>query len=558
MKRTLAFAGDLLRTRRGIGLALLCLFTSALSICVILLQPALISAFLRGLGHRQEVVTYLVVTLLAAPLAIHASACANNALLQHIRGASKERLFDFIIRKPLSFFQKRNEGWIESSISIGSHSTRTLVHETIAILSRLIFLIGAAALLTFWVGPVFGASFLGVLLLYLWLSFRLFGRNANRVQQAVQQTSVVSAQIADAIANVATIQQCNSFDHERKRLDEFLAREKSTYSASQRAVDRADAVQRLALATALAVFLIVAHSTVPGSDGSFVAIFIIMLLSYAQLESTGRALNSLFEHQHHLTAILEAIDYRPGSRPQPSRIIQASSDVASGTRPLPPLIRIEDAGFAYQPAHRVLDAISLKIEPGSHQLIQGTSGSGKTTLLKLLTGQLKPCAGRVLLEGRDAWSLTPQDKAASLCAISQRPSLFDRSLFENVVYGHSTSDQRLVIELLRELGLKTPPSQSDKEWLAMTLGKNGGRLSGGERQRVLIARAVLAARPVLVLDEATSELDPETEKKVLEVIHGRLAGCTIIAVSHHPHAELRGYATFRLPERCLDQESPST
>lgn len=171
---------------------------------------------------------------------------------------------------------------------------------------------------------------------------------------------------------------------------------------------------------------------------------------------------------------------------------------------------------------------------------------------------------------RNVQDLSTREKAETFCIVSQGAPLFDRPLHENVAYGHANQNRAVILQLLRELGLRPPPGQDEEEWLDTPLGRNGCRLSGGERQRVLIARAILAARPVLVLDEATSELDPETEKRVLEIIHDRLADCSIVAVSHHPHARVSGYASLslsraraaaRAAQRAAPgsaQESPST
>lgn len=569
MKASLAFLAEISRTRQGIWLTFLSVLTSVQSISVILLQPVLVSAFVRTLTNRQEIVTLLVATLVATPVALYASASANNALLQHVRKASKEILFDSIIRKPLTFFHDHNEGWVESSLSTGSHAAQTLVHESIAIFSRLLFLAGAAVLFAIWMSPFSGTIFLVVLLAYLWLSLFLFKRNAERVQQAVQSTAAVSAQIADAIANVTAIQHNNTFDHERRRLDRFLRLEKSTYRASQASVDRADATQRLILAGVLGAFLMISHSARTAGDGTFLALFVLTMLTYGQLESTGRALNSFFEHYHHLASVLTSIGYRRrgDTRRRGAGSVPAST---SRKRATPPLIQAEKVSFGYRPREQILDRVELEIRPGSHQLIHGSSGAGKTTFLKLLTGQLTPTGGRVLVADRNVQDLSTREKAETFCIVSQGAPLFDRPLHENVAYGHANQNRAVILQLLRELGLRPPPGQDEEEWLDTPLGRNGCRLSGGERQRVLIARAILAARPVLVLDEATSELDPETEKRVLEIIHDRLAGCSIVAVSHHPHARVSGYASLslsraraaaRAAQRAAPgsaQESPST
>lgn len=184
--------------------------------------------------------------------------------------------------------------------------------------------------------------------------------------------------------------------------------------------------------------------------------------------------------------------------------------------------RIELRGVRVQhgdasPELDVLSGLDLVLEPGTTTAIVGPSGSGKTTILNLIAGLLQPSAGQVLLDGRDAATLTREARRDAVTFVFQHPYLFDGTVVENVRVGDPGADEVAVAratELARvdEITARLPHGAST------AVGEAGGRLSGGERQRVSIARALLKPAPVLLVDEATSALDPENERAVVDAL----------------------------------------
>jgi ATP-binding cassette subfamily B protein len=186
---------------------------------------------------------------------------------------------------------------------------------------------------------------------------------------------------------------------------------------------------------------------------------------------------------------------------------------------------------------------SIRIEPGERVGLVGHSGSGKTTFVKLLHRLYDVTGGRILVDGQDIAHWTQDSLRAQLALVPQEPLLFHRSLAENIAYGRPGAKPREIEEAARLANAHEFIERQAKGY-ATLVGERGVKLSGGERQRVALARAFLANAPVLVLDEATSSLDSESEALIQEAMERLIAGRTAIVIAHR-------LATVRMLDRIL-------
>jgi ATP-binding cassette subfamily B protein len=173
----------------------------------------------------------------------------------------------------------------------------------------------------------------------------------------------------------------------------------------------------------------------------------------------------------------------------------------------------------------------------------GHSGSGKTTFIKLLHRLYDVNEGRILIDGQDIAHVTQASLRAQLALVPQEPILFHRSLAENISYGRPEARLRDIEEAARLANAHEFISCQAKGY-ATLVGERGVKLSGGERQRVALARAFLANSPVLVLDEATSSLDSESEAAIQEAMGRLLVSRTAIVIAHR-------LSTVRMLDRIL-------
>jgi ABC-type multidrug transport system fused ATPase/permease subunit len=197
-------------------------------------------------------------------------------------------------------------------------------------------------------------------------------------------------------------------------------------------------------------------------------------------------------------------------------------------------IELRDVSFSYHPDRPVLNAISLRVNPGERVALAGRSGNGKSTIARLVARLYDARAGTVLVEGNDVRDIKLKSLRSSVIFVPQDPVLFDLTLRENLLYGNpqATPEELNTVTKLAQLEtlIQRLPNGLDE-----SLGPRGNRLSGGERQRVALARALLQHPKILILDECTSALDEVTEQRLLANLHDHLQGVTTIIISHRPY-----------------------
>jgi ABC-type multidrug transport system fused ATPase/permease subunit len=186
--------------------------------------------------------------------------------------------------------------------------------------------------------------------------------------------------------------------------------------------------------------------------------------------------------------------------------------------------------FSYG-AGSVLNDFDLKIQPGEKIALVGTSGAGKSTIVKLLFRFYDLTSGAITVDGQNIKNVTQDSLRGSIALVPQEPILFHRSLFENIRYGKPDATEKDVMKAAKlahchEFIEKLPQGYETQ------VGERGVKLSGGERQRVAIARAILKNAPILVLDEATSSLDSESEGLIQDALRSLMRGKTTIVIAH--------------------------
>lgn len=209
---------------------------------------------------------------------------------------------------------------------------------------------------------------------------------------------------------------------------------------------------------------------------------------------------------------------------------------AGGTREVPKSLRLELDGVTVRHTGRTepsLAGASLVVEEGETVALVGPSGVGKSTLLNVVLGFAAPDEGRVRVGGTDLADLSPERWRERIAWVPQRPHLFAGTIAENVGLARPEADDSAVTAALRDAGAYDFVAALP-DGVATLLGEDGAGLSAGQRQRLALARAFLADRPVLLLDEPTASLDGETEAGIVEAVRRLAAGRTVLLVVHRP------------------------
>ncbi|MFF0505656.1 thiol reductant ABC exporter subunit CydD [Streptomyces fimicarius] len=209
---------------------------------------------------------------------------------------------------------------------------------------------------------------------------------------------------------------------------------------------------------------------------------------------------------------------------------------APGTEDVPGTLRLELAEVTVRHEGRAepsLDAASLTVEPGETVALVGPSGVGKSTLLNVVLGFAVPDEGRVRVGGRDLAELDPDRWRSRIAWVPQRPYLFADTIAENVRLARPDADDEAVLAALRDAGAYDFVAALP-DGMRTALGEDGAGLSAGQRQRLALARAFLADRPVLLLDEPTASLDGESEAGIVDAVRRLATGRTVLLVVHRP------------------------
>ena len=219
---------------------------------------------------------------------------------------------------------------------------------------------------------------------------------------------------------------------------------------------------------------------------------------------------------------------------------EAARESRSGTRTPPPLdnaLTFEDVGFWYEEGRPVLSGTDLVIPAGEFVALVGPSGSGKSTLADLAVGLLRPKEGRILVDGVSLSDIDPISWRQQIGYVPQDLLLFHDSILRNVSLGDESIDRGQVEQALKDAGAWEFVS-SLADGMDQIVGERGSLLSGGQRQRIAIARALVGGPRLLVLDEATTALDPVTEAAICQTLASLKGRVTILSISHQ-HAMRR-------------------
>jgi ATP-binding cassette subfamily B protein len=194
-------------------------------------------------------------------------------------------------------------------------------------------------------------------------------------------------------------------------------------------------------------------------------------------------------------------------------------------------LKFHQVRFGYKPEAEVLHGIDLTINPGETVAVVGQTGAGKSSLASLATRFYDVTKGEVTLDGYDVRSVTQQSLRRQIGIVTQDPFLFSGSIGDNIRYGNGGASQQEVIKAAKTAGAHTFISLL-RDGYKTEVGERGGNLSAGQRQLICLTRAILTTPPILILDEATSNVDTNTERLMQESLRDLVSGRTCLIIAH--------------------------
>jgi ATP-binding cassette subfamily B protein len=254
-------------------------------------------------------------------------------------------------------------------------------------------------------------------------------------------------------------------------------------------------------------------------------VVLVCTLGFTVLHATRDLAVALVDVTQHMARLAEAIStlLQPhGLREHPKAVplVPRRKDVA-----------FENVSFTYPGSRRVLENFGLAVAAGQRTGLVGPSGGGKSTVLALLQRFHDVESGRILIDGQDIAHITQESLRRAISFVPQDISLLHRSILDNIRYGRPEASDREVKEAA-EAALCRDFIEALPDGFATVVGDRGARLSGGQRQRIAIARALLKDSPLVLLDEATSSLDAESEEMIRQALDRLMKDRTVIAIAH--------------------------
>ncbi|MDN5797851.1 MAG: ABC transporter ATP-binding protein/permease [Intrasporangium sp.] len=350
----------------------------------------------------------------------------------------------------------------------------------------------------------------------------IVGRAYTRVRERVGD---MLAAISEAVVGAQAIRAYAVEDRTAERIDEAVeAHRRAAIGAQARSVLAFTSGQLVAGLTTAVVLVVGTVLAVRGSItlGELLAFLFLVNLFTQPVQQATEILNEMQNAVAGWRRVIGIID-------TPADVADPEGGVSLPRGPI--RVAFDDVGFAYPGGDPVLHEIDLGIDPRSRVAIVGETGSGKSTLAKLLTRLMDPSAGRVLIDGTDLRRVSFASLRQRVVLVPQEGFLFDGTLLENVRFGRPESTEDEVRLTLTELGLDGWLGALP-QGLHTEVGQRGESLSAGERQLVALARAYLADPDLLVLDEATSAVDPSTEVRLQRALDSLTRGRTSIAIAH--------------------------
>jgi subfamily B ATP-binding cassette protein MsbA len=474
---------------------------------------------LLGLFALQGVMNFIQVYLL-------------TATTERVVASLREDVFAHLVRLSPGFFTERRTGELTSRLSADLAVLQSLMSTWISEMSRqVLFLIGGIVLLTL-THPQLTTTTLAVVPIVVGAAF-LFGRRLRRASTGVQDRIAEAMAGADeAFSQIRTVQSFHREDEETRRYSAQLAG--VVIAAVARARIRAlffGVVGFVAFGGVVAVLweggrLVLEGQLTPGALVSFLLYAIFVAASVGQLASLFGSYQEALGAASRVFELLETIP-----------TVAEPTAPATLPKPVRGAVAFENVSFGYSlDLPEVLSDVSLRIAPGEVVALVGPSGAGKTTIASLLPRFWDVGSGRITLDDVDVRDLSFADLRGAVGMVPQEPALFSGTIAENIAYarpdevGMRPTDAEIrdaaraahALEFIERLpqGFET------------TVGERGVKLSGGQRQRLAIARVFLKNPAVVVLDEATSSLDNESERAVEAAMEDLLRGRSTLIIAH--------------------------
>lgn len=504
------------------------LFSVALGLILPLVIQSLVDVVLvdRNLTLLNQIAVGLLIVFLVQALFSFVHRLSLAYVGERAIADIRQEVYEHLMGLSLSFFNDRRTGELVSRVTNDVSLLQAAITENlVALLRQAVMLVGAAVLL-FWLNWQLTVIILiGIPLVSLTMVF--LGRRIRRASKEVQDKLAEAANVLEE--TISGVRIVKSFAREPHEMGRFGARVMETYQAAMyRAKIQAilgPIIGFMAFASIIITLWIGSYQVIAGTltAGGLVAYLVYTMMVATPIASLAGLYGQF------LSAI--------GASERILDLLNTKSDIeqAPDARPLPEVmgrVSFEGVSFQYNTGLPILHDISFTAEPGQIIALVGPSGAGKSTLVNLIPRFYDVVAGQILVDGLDVRQVQLPSLRQQIGIVPQETLLFSDTVGENIRYGRLAATAVDIEAAARAANAHDFIMNDLPHGYDTLVGERGIKLSGGQRQRIAIARAILKDPRILILDEATSSLDSESERLVQDALDRLMAGRTSFVIAH--------------------------
>jgi len=474
----------------------------------------------------------LYLILIAVGLAVTIQSVTSFALTrllsveaQHLISQLRVKVQKQIIHLPINFFDNTKSGALVSRIMTDVEGVRNLVGTGLVQLFGGILTSVIAFAILLYINPMMTVFAILPLLLFGIISLKAFGHIRPIFRKRGKINAEVTGRLTESLGGIRVIKGFNAEEQEigvfKKGVDRLFRNVKKSLTATSLVTSAATLLLGITSVLIMGVGgnLIIEDKMSVGDLFAFTLYLGFLVAPIVQMSNIGSQITEAFAGLDRMEEVLHL--EREGEEPDRDII----PDIIEGH------ISFNDVSFSYEEGKEVLHGISFEAKAGSVTALVGTSGSGKTTIAGLAASFLKPDSGIIKVDGIDLNKIKLDSYRSRLGVVLQDDFLFEGTIRENILFSKPNATESELLSAVEAAHVKEFTDRFD-DGLDTLIGERGIKLSGGQRQRVTIARALLANPRILILDEATSNLDTESELYIQESLSHLLEGRTTFVIAH--------------------------
>lgn len=517
------------RGRAGLALAFLVLSKLAI-VGVPLALKEIVDALDSSKGHAATLPIVLLLAYGVLRLAGSAFNELRDVVFAKVRHGTMRELslksLDHLHKLSLRYHLERKTGALSRDMERGTRSAASLLNYMVfSILPTFVELGLVAGILLSKYNVWFALITVITVAFYVTITFFITNWRMKFRHRMNSKDSEANSQAIDSLINYETVKYFNNEGFEQRRYDETLTEWQDAAVKSQTSMSGLNIAQGAIIAIGVTLIMILAASEVTAgvmSLGDLVLVNAFMLQVFIPLNFLGvvysQVKHALSDMERMFSLLREEPEIVDKENAQPLQICNGA-------------VRFEHVKFHYQSERPILADVDFEIPAGHKVAVVGHSGAGKSTLARLLFRFYDTSGGRVLINGQDVRDVTQESLRAAIGIVPQDTVLFNDTIEYNIAYGRCGASHE---EIVRAAQLANIHHFIDSlpDGYQTVVGERGLKLSGGEKQRIAIARAVLKNPKVLVFDEATSSLDSQSEKTILEALQELASDHTTLVIAH--------------------------